>query len=428
MSDWVEMRQSAIGQSLYDDASIGSLEEKRQMKLHAVETAVELRDMDLLQTLAKSRFGLVSASNRRKAWPFMQSVLPSSTEKEGDEEEEAHKDEPQVLLDVNRSFVYYPKVDQDGDDGEEAIQELRKSLRGQLNELIVRVLRRHPKLSYFQGYHDIAQVVLLVFDGQAENAVDFFDTMTCRYLRDFMMPSLNCSLDHLGFIVPLLNLADPYMADLIKPIGRAYYALSSILTLYAHNVENFDDICMIFDYVLASNDMTTPIYLYVALILLKRDIVKEMADDRDVLHSVLSTLPSTLKSSEIPAMLEKATTLRSEYPIHEISNWMELSPYSVLSCSDITPVQVDLIIEKQVDESIHRQIMEQETLRAEREAGVKHHLVKKDNKMLKISAIQLLLTNKSLFGASLVIGITGLVLTTWLRDVTWAGWFKGHWF
>ena len=59
-----------------------------------------------------------------------------------------HKDERQVELDVQRSFVAW-----DIDD--------RPVRRQQLDTLIRSTLRRHPELHYFQGFHDLVAVVLV---------------------------------------------------------------------------------------------------------------------------------------------------------------------------------------------------------------------------------------------------------------------------
>ena len=58
-----------------------------------------------------------------------------------DPNEKPHKEERQVGLDTNRSFVHYP----------ENISRTEKlRLQGELNELIMTVLRKHQGLSYFQ--------------------------------------------------------------------------------------------------------------------------------------------------------------------------------------------------------------------------------------------------------------------------------------
>lgn len=83
----------------------------------------------------------------------------------------AHRDENQVALDVKRSFIYYPQSAPpvapyrssclffDVDSG--ITDEQKATLRSLLSWLILATLRRHPQLSYFQGYHDIVSVILL---------------------------------------------------------------------------------------------------------------------------------------------------------------------------------------------------------------------------------------------------------------------------
>jgi len=58
-----------------------------------------------------------------------------------DPNEKPHKEERQVGLDTNRSFVHYP---------ENISRSEKLRLQGELNELIMTVLRKHKGLSYFQ--------------------------------------------------------------------------------------------------------------------------------------------------------------------------------------------------------------------------------------------------------------------------------------
>jgi len=58
-----------------------------------------------------------------------------------DPNEKPHKEERQVGLDTNRSFVHYP---------EDISRTEKLRLQGELNELIMTVLRKHQGLSYFQ--------------------------------------------------------------------------------------------------------------------------------------------------------------------------------------------------------------------------------------------------------------------------------------
>lgn len=88
--------------------------------------------------------------------------------------QQPHKDEGQVRLDVNRSFVSYPAGENDiaasclapeltwltrqtrpvADLTPDAKDELRERLQA----VIVHVLRAYPALHYFQGYHDVSRI------------------------------------------------------------------------------------------------------------------------------------------------------------------------------------------------------------------------------------------------------------------------------
>jgi len=64
--------------------------------------------------------------------------------------------------------------------------------KAELSDLILAVLRRYPYLHYFQGYHDICQVFLLVLEPQTR-AVAVARLSVLR-IRDYMLPTLAPSL------------------------------------------------------------------------------------------------------------------------------------------------------------------------------------------------------------------------------------------
>jgi hypothetical protein len=78
-------------------------------KAQEIRDACQAVDIDALISLAISDDGFLHDDLRKTAWPIL---LGSSNETETDSGEwkilPVHKDEEQVALDVNRSFVYYP--------------------------------------------------------------------------------------------------------------------------------------------------------------------------------------------------------------------------------------------------------------------------------------------------------------------------------
>ena len=61
-------------------------------------------------------------------------------------------------------------------------------------------------LSYFQGYHDIVQVLLLVL-GEDESAPAVARLSMLR-IRDYMLPSLSPAVKHLQLIPAIIQKAD----------------------------------------------------------------------------------------------------------------------------------------------------------------------------------------------------------------------------
>lgn len=125
-----------------------------------------------------------------------------------------HADEGQVLLDTRRAFVAYPRGLSGG--SKAAMQE-------DLQALICSVLQQHPRLSYFQGLHDIATVLYLTlldsvpYPAQPdEGEKREWDTLTqatkivCLYrVRDAMGAGLGPMMGMLRLLRRLLAKADP---------------------------------------------------------------------------------------------------------------------------------------------------------------------------------------------------------------------------
>jgi hypothetical protein len=135
-----------------------------------------------------------------------------------------HRDEEQVQLDVNRAFVYYPS---------NHTPKQLDARKGQLSNVIVEVLRRHPKLSYFQGYHDIVQVLLLVLGpDDSPNAVR---RLSLLRIRDFMLPSMSGSMPHLHLLPSILYAADRELFQLLPPQPFPYTLLARYTGIQRHS-------------------------------------------------------------------------------------------------------------------------------------------------------------------------------------------------
>lgn len=346
LGGWVEMETHDIGMSIYNEQPLTA--DKRALKLRSLDSAIAADDRPVFKMMAMSREGLVTVKYRRLLWPKLLGIdvhEESSTEesahykkndierlnnlefqnKDNSSDKEdwhtlsRHPEEEQVRLDVNRSFVFYPAFTDDAE---------RDAHRSNLFDVIVYVLRRNPTLSYYQGYHDIAQVLLLVLGPSL--AMRVLEHVSLRLLRDFMLPTMDGSIDHLRLLPAIIEAADSGLGQLLSSV-EPYYALSSIITVFAHDIDSFDDICTVFDYVFASGSMVVPLYLYASMVISRKAELQALnTTDCDILHSVLSQFPSPISHSLLFDVISRASILLEVYPPQHLALWREISQYSVL--------------------------------------------------------------------------------------------------
>lgn len=128
----------------------------------------------------------------------------------------------------------------------------------QLSDLINHVLRHHPFLHYFQGFHDICQVFLLVLGPQM--ATSCVTRLCLTRIRDFMLSSLAPALAHLHLLPDILQAED---SELCKHLSQTqpFFALAATLTLFAHDIQNYKDISRLFDALLAREPVFS-VYLF----------------------------------------------------------------------------------------------------------------------------------------------------------------------
>ncbi|KAF9261718.1 hypothetical protein L218DRAFT_973878 [Marasmius fiardii PR-910] len=223
---------------------------------------------------------------RKLIWPkllFVNRCLNTSSLKEEQDTSvsnlEEHRDERQIRLDTDRSFVMYP----DPKD--------RESLQEELRQLLVSVFRRRPKLHYFQGFHDIATVLLLTLPQELQ--LECVEKLSLHRLRDSMGPSLEPVLGLLRFMQALLRVVDPdYAATLEQNTPLPYFALSNLLTLFSHDMPTLPLIQHVFDYLLCRPPIMV-VYLVTAITLSRKAEVKRLQDEGEdgMLHSLLASLP-----------------------------------------------------------------------------------------------------------------------------------------
>ncbi|PPQ88792.1 hypothetical protein CVT25_010478 [Psilocybe cyanescens] len=197
-------------------------------------------------------------------------------------EEQPHDDERQIGLDTDRSFVLYPvepKID-------------RETLQAELHKLLVSVFRKRPRLSYFQGYHDIVTVLFLTLPQEMQLVCA--EKLSLHRLRDSMGSGLEPVLGLLRYSFWFKESLKSYM--FYFSIGNSplpFYALSNLLTLFSHDIPTLPLIQHVFDYLFCRPPIAV-VYLATAIILSrKKEVIRLEEEDEDgMIHSLLSSLPN----------------------------------------------------------------------------------------------------------------------------------------
>ncbi|KAI0165678.1 rab-GTPase-TBC domain-containing protein [Xylariaceae sp. FL1272] len=278
--------------------------------------ACERADIDELRHIAITPGGFLSDELRSQAWPIL---LGFGTKNESGSPDSSwrqltrHRDEDQVKLDVDRSFVYYPN------DNSQAELDKKKA---ELLDLITEVLRQQPYLCYFQGYHDICQVLLLVLPPASRARA--VSRLSVLRIRDFMLPTLSPAIAHLRLIPDLLQAVDPKLCHHLSR-NEPYFALSDTLTMFAHNIQRYSDIARLFD-VLIAREQVFSIYIFTQIVIMRRDELLEH-EEPDMLHFFLSKLPPDL---DLETVITDASLLFDKHPPNSLRAWRRISSASVL--------------------------------------------------------------------------------------------------
>ncbi|CAN8103140.1 unnamed protein product [Discula destructiva] len=312
-----------------DDSHEKSLLESQPPLQHLeddIRDACRRRDITDLQALAEAPGGFQTDELRQEAWPILLG-LPIIPKSEGGSDLNledsswadlpSHRDEDQVKLDVERAFVYYPDYHNDCE---------REASKTALQSLILSVLRRHPYLHYFQGYHDITQVLLLVLPPRLRSPA--LARLSLLRIRDFMLPNLDAAIAQLRLIPRILHAADPALwAHLAHT--EPFFALSGTLTMYAHDIQSQNEISRLFD-VLLARDPAFSVYLFAQIVLARRaELFDTGADEPEMLHSILSKLPQPL---DLEALITATARLIARHPPETLGRaWrVGISEHSVL--------------------------------------------------------------------------------------------------
>ncbi|KAK0480718.1 rab-GTPase-TBC domain-containing protein [Armillaria novae-zelandiae] len=332
-----------------------------------VERPAVLEEIDWDTLRKASLFPGGFGEERIKLWPKLLNV-PDGAHQDISELDDlpSHTDERQIRLDTDRSFVLYP-VDTRDD---------KESLQAELNQLLVAIFRKRPKLNYFQGYHDIISVLFLTLPPEIQFSCA--EKMSLHRVRDSMGHGLEPILGLLRVTQRLLRLADSSYGELLERNSPLpFYALSNLITLFSHDMPTLHLIQHVFDYLLCRPPIVI-VYLATAIILSRKDEVRRLQeeDEEGMMHSLLSGLPnitdeypsleeSILKTEEDPSFSvgtldqEQSTQPSSSDKLPEVSV-ME-GPYGELPAAPVETKIEDAGVLKPSNSSSVKDVVRSET-------------------------------------------------------------------
>lgn len=174
---------------------------------------------------------------------------------------------------------------------------------------------REHGLSYFQGFHDISTVFLLVCGEHISGPC--LEKMARYYLRD------SIATDRLAPMLMVLRLIHfvilqkdyglaKFMAD--AGVEDGHYALSWVLTWFSHVIDSLDIVARLFDAFLASHPLL-PMYLSASIVLRQRDNILQLPTEFSAVFGYLNRIHERheYKMDEIDALLEDALALMDRY-------------------------------------------------------------------------------------------------------------------
>lgn len=285
-------------------------------------------DLWRLRELALAERGFCNASLRRRAWrvlvginedlPVQYEFKPDGSGKPCDSERE------QVLRDVTRSSWHalspslrkrWRRTMKNETDDENVINSIVRGKQIRLGYLINIVLRDSVDLHYYQGYHDIAGVILsslvpehylteeneinnLLQTRTSEVDISFPSALLLKisksHLRDPMKTDFSSLIATLHIVIfPLIQFFDvPIHNQLRESKVEPYFALSWVLTWFSHDVRDTEVAARLFDAFLSAHPLF-PFYMSVAMILhpVNRHELLKTECEFSILHQTLSALP-----------------------------------------------------------------------------------------------------------------------------------------
>lgn len=249
--------------------------------------------------------------SRRTCWPILAGVDRS-------------KSKPPVW--GVYSSAYAEQLDRDINRALHRVQDddARTLMRVRLSRLLNALFVAHPTWHYFQGFHDLVGILLLVFHQEApataspaqiDEEVFYLAEQICEtyWSGHLLTGDLSEARAMLSFLTVVIRRLDSRLAAfLAEAAPEPIFALPWLLTWYAYNLENLADAALCFDLFLATHPVAA-LYLAAQMISTQSDVIRQLDKDYAAVHGALSRLPTHL-APQLPHLIARTVHMLARHP------------------------------------------------------------------------------------------------------------------
>eukprot|EP01084_Bolivina_argentea_P280471 479662_1 len=251
-----------------------SQQQEQQIKL--IEKA--LRNKNVYELRQLSRKGFVNNDLRKRVWPLLLGSTTNTATRTANTTTHPnllHDYYDQIKKDTVRSMHHF-------DITKKYSLVERQREQQTLERILHGIFRNNRDLHYTQGFHDMCSVFYIVCGEDLGRQLS--ENLAKRHMRDAVRQDIQVYQFVLKLLFPLISLVDHELFNILqKGSLSSIFALSWLLTWFAHNIETFNDITRLYDFFLSTHPLM-PLYLSVSLIKqCKNELCKINNDENDTL-------------------------------------------------------------------------------------------------------------------------------------------------
>jgi hypothetical protein len=253
--------------------------------MEAIDNTLLTEKVDLirLKKISRQPGGYIDNNTRSRVWPkllcinrfnipdYRGFITP-------------HRDDLQLKADISRSLWSHEST-------KIWSENLRNKRRKSLSNIIVSILCRNSDFHYYQGYHDVVSVFLLVA-GHDQLAFAMAEIVSRRFLIDFLGKDFEILSKSMRLIMTIIEVTDPELGGhLSRANVEPFFATSWLITWFSHDEPCIDKIARMYDALLCSHPLFI-FYLCAAMVISIREDVLECECDFASLYDLLVHAPA----------------------------------------------------------------------------------------------------------------------------------------